>query len=133
MVSKAMEDLPEPEMPVTTTNFPLGIERSKFFRLLALAPLMNMHPSCSIYCLVTCRKSLSFLREAIILSSSRLPGTKMVAVTSFSPLRASFAKNARIEALGSDLARIKEIMPDYQETQKRRNELARQLGSDVII
>ena len=33
----------------------------------------------------------------------------------------------------NDMSRIKEIMPDYQETQKRRNELARQLGSDVIV
>lgn len=39
----------------------------------------------------------------------------------------------QLKEAGSDLARIKEIMPDYQETQKRRNELARQLGSDVII
>ena len=33
----------------------------------------------------------------------------------------------------NDMSRIKEIMPDYQETQKRRNELARQIGSDVIV
>ena len=39
----------------------------------------------------------------------------------------------QLKEAGTDLARIKEIMPDYQETQKRRNELARQLGSDVII
>ena len=39
----------------------------------------------------------------------------------------------QLKEAGSDLERIKEIMPDYQETQKRRNELARQLGSDVII
>ena len=39
----------------------------------------------------------------------------------------------QLKEAGSDLERIKEIMPDYQETQRRRNELARQLGSDVII
>ena len=36
-VSNAKDDLPDPEMPVITTNFPLGISREMFLRLLTLA------------------------------------------------------------------------------------------------
>jgi len=35
-----MLDLPDPEMPVKTTNLFLGIFRETFFRLCSLAPLM---------------------------------------------------------------------------------------------
>jgi hypothetical protein len=33
MVSKANDDLPEPESPVITTNFSRGIDTSMFLRL----------------------------------------------------------------------------------------------------
>src|SRR5215831_5231721 len=38
MVSKARDDLPEPESPVNTTSRSLGIERVTFFRLCSRAP-----------------------------------------------------------------------------------------------
>ena len=38
MVSKASEDLPEPESPVNTTRASRGISRSTFFRLCSRAP-----------------------------------------------------------------------------------------------
>ena len=37
-MSKAREDFPEPEIPVITTSFSLGISISIFFRLWTLAP-----------------------------------------------------------------------------------------------
>ena len=40
MVSKASEDLPEPETPETTVSFPWGMEQSTFFRLWVRAPRM---------------------------------------------------------------------------------------------
>src|SRR3989304_2162987 len=42
MVSKASEDLPEPESPVITTNLSRGISTEMFFRLCALAPTTRM-------------------------------------------------------------------------------------------
>ena len=39
MVSKAREDLPEPESPVITTSLSRGMVTSMFLRLLARAPL----------------------------------------------------------------------------------------------
>src|SRR5437868_14051774 len=42
MVSKAREDLPDPDGPVTTMNARRGISRSKFLRLCCRAPLMTM-------------------------------------------------------------------------------------------
>src|SRR5437763_16943185 len=42
MVSKAREDLPDPDGPVTTVNARRGISRSKFLRLCCRAPLMTM-------------------------------------------------------------------------------------------
>ena len=39
----------------------------------------------------------------------------------------------QLKEAGSDMTRIKELMPAYQEAQQLRNELARQLGSDVIV
>ena len=47
MVSKANEDLPEPERPVKTINLSRGIFRSIFFKLFWLAPLITIS-SCSI-------------------------------------------------------------------------------------
>src|SRR5450631_461719 len=38
MVSKASEDLPEPERPVKTTSLSRGIVRSTFFKLCSRAP-----------------------------------------------------------------------------------------------
>src|SRR6185437_3438949 len=38
MVSKASEDLPEPERPVNTTSLSRGISRSTFLRLCSRAP-----------------------------------------------------------------------------------------------
>lgn len=40
MVSKARDDLPEPETPETTVSFPWGIAQSMFFRLWVRAPRM---------------------------------------------------------------------------------------------
>src|SRR5208337_521469 len=40
MVSKASDDLPEPESPVITTSRSRGISRSMFLRLCSRAPLM---------------------------------------------------------------------------------------------
>ena len=39
----------------------------------------------------------------------------------------------QLKEAGTDMARIKELMPAYQEAQQLRNALARQLGSDVIV
>ena len=39
-MSKASDDLPEPESPVTTTRRFKGMFRSMFFRLFTRAPLM---------------------------------------------------------------------------------------------
>src|SRR5690554_5593750 len=41
-VSKAKDDFPEPESPVTTTNLFLGIATSISFRLCSPAPLISM-------------------------------------------------------------------------------------------
>ena len=38
----------------------------------------------------------------------------------------------QLKAVGHDMARMKELMEDYQQTQELRNALARQLGRDVI-
>src|SRR5882672_11138391 len=38
MVSKASDDLPEPDRPVNTTSLSRGISRSMFFRLCSRAP-----------------------------------------------------------------------------------------------
>src|SRR5690606_41466607 len=40
-VSLIRVDLPEPDTPVIAVNRPAGIDRSTFFRLLPLAPLMR--------------------------------------------------------------------------------------------
>src|SRR5215470_4018155 len=42
MVSKASEDLPEPERPVNTTSLSRGISTSMFLRLCSRAPRMVM-------------------------------------------------------------------------------------------
>src|SRR5438309_3617419 len=42
MVSKASEDLPEPETPVTTVRRSCGISSDTFFKLWTRAPLMRM-------------------------------------------------------------------------------------------
>src|SRR5215213_7741504 len=45
MVSKASEDLPEPETPVTTVSLPTGMENEMFLRLLTRAPRTSMASS----------------------------------------------------------------------------------------
>src|SRR5208283_4095176 len=42
MVSKASEDLPEPERPVKTTSLSRGIAKSTFFRLCSRAPRITI-------------------------------------------------------------------------------------------
>src|SRR5450755_5057971 len=42
MVSKASEDLPEPDRPVNTTSWSRGIETSMFLRLCSRAPRIVM-------------------------------------------------------------------------------------------
>src|SRR6476646_3015880 len=42
MVSKASDDLPEPERPVNTTSLSRGMARSTFLRLCSRAPLTTM-------------------------------------------------------------------------------------------
>ena len=42
MVSKARDDLPEPESPVKTINLSLGIVMSIFLRLCSLAPFITI-------------------------------------------------------------------------------------------
>lgn len=43
------------------------------------------------------------------------------------------ALQRQLKEVGSDMQRIKELMTAYQEAQTLRNELARRLGSDVIV
>src|SRR5829696_2153053 len=45
MVTKASEDLPEPETPVTTVSRPTGMEKEMFLRLLTRAPRTSMASS----------------------------------------------------------------------------------------
>src|SRR6185437_4867922 len=42
MVSKASEDLPEPDSPVNTTSLSRGMSRSTFLRLCSRAPRMEI-------------------------------------------------------------------------------------------
>lgn len=42
MVSKASDDLPDPETPLTTVSFPWGISQKMFFRLWVRAPRMTI-------------------------------------------------------------------------------------------
>jgi len=42
MVSKASEDLPDPETPLTTVSLPWGMSQEMFFRLCVRAPRMTM-------------------------------------------------------------------------------------------
>src|ERR1700755_311136 len=67
MVSKARDDLPEPDRPVNTTSLSRGISRSTFFRLCSRAPRM-----------VIARNALAaWLRFALMTSSiidSNAPG-----------------------------------------------------------
>jgi len=42
MVSKASEDLPEPDTPLTTVSFPWGMSQEMFFRLCVRAPRMTI-------------------------------------------------------------------------------------------
>lgn len=42
MVSKASDDFPEPETPLTTVNMPCGISQAMFFRLCVRAPRITI-------------------------------------------------------------------------------------------
>lgn len=42
MVSKASEDFPEPETPLTTVSLPCGISQEMFFKLWVRAPRMTI-------------------------------------------------------------------------------------------
>jgi len=42
IVSKASDDLPDPDNPVITTSFSLGISRETFFKLCSLAPFTTI-------------------------------------------------------------------------------------------
>src|SRR5215510_9711399 len=48
MVSKASEDLPEPETPVTTVTRSWGMARDTFFRLFCRAPSTRSLGGCAI-------------------------------------------------------------------------------------
>src|SRR5215470_9556556 len=48
MVSKAREDLPEPETPVITVTRSWGRATDTFFRLFCRAPSMRSHRGCAI-------------------------------------------------------------------------------------
>src|SRR3984893_3949178 len=50
MVSKASEDLPEPDSPVNTASLSRGISTSMFFRLFSRAPLMIIAPWLEALC-----------------------------------------------------------------------------------
>ncbi|GIN13890.1 hypothetical protein J26TS2_37570 [Shouchella clausii] len=43
MVSKTIDDLPEPETPVKIVIFRLGMRKCTFLRLFSLAPEMTMY------------------------------------------------------------------------------------------
>src|SRR6266508_5792648 len=56
MVSKASEDLPEPESPVITTSWSRGISRSMFLRLCSRAPRMTIRSlAMGTYCVSVAR------------------------------------------------------------------------------
>src|SRR3989442_6882158 len=56
MVSKASEDLPEPESPVITTSWSRGISRSMFLRLCSRAPRMTIRSlAMATYCVSVAR------------------------------------------------------------------------------
>ena len=42
IVSKAKDDLPDPDKPVITTNFSFGISKETFFRLCSFAPFITI-------------------------------------------------------------------------------------------
>src|SRR5437879_13873074 len=48
MVSKASDDLPEPESPVKTTSLSRGMVRSTSFRLCSRAPRMTISVCCPL-------------------------------------------------------------------------------------
>src|ERR1017187_8731283 len=61
MVSKASEDLPEPESPVITTSLSRGMSTSTFFRLCSRAPRTEM-----VFCIQDPRaKRLAMARRGL--------------------------------------------------------------------
>src|SRR3990170_1671294 len=63
MVSKASDDLPEPESPVITTSRSRGMSRSTFFRLCSRAPRIEItRTSGSLAALFFLRSAMGFCR-----------------------------------------------------------------------
>src|ERR1700722_19502338 len=73
MVSKASDDLPEPDRPVKTTSLSRGISTSMFFRLCSRAPRMVIarvaEPACWRFALIT--SSISAFPGALMRLRSR--------------------------------------------------------------
>src|SRR5205085_7166073 len=67
MVSKASEDLPEPDRPVNTTSLSRGISTSTFFRLCSRAPRMVMAREDDAFCerLARSTSSMSAFPDAL--------------------------------------------------------------------
>src|ERR1700743_3703051 len=76
MVSKASEDLPEPDRPVNTTSLSRGISTSMFFRLCSRAPRM----------VIARRELAGCWRRAFKISSMlRVPGGSLQARSEMLP------------------------------------------------
>src|SRR5947208_15227986 len=71
MVSKASEDLPEPERPVNTTRRSRGISRSMFLRLCSRAPRMAITRAPSIDTRRRLWSKRSFMRSVGAIISAR--------------------------------------------------------------
>src|SRR5438445_3703497 len=70
MVSKANEDLPDPERPVITMSLSRGRTRSRFLRLCSRAPLMMMERESGI--VVHCnRRNRTSQAPLVILSAAK--------------------------------------------------------------
>src|SRR5271163_4214674 len=73
MVSKASEDLPEPDRPVNTTSLSRGISRSTFLRLCSRAPRMFIERSepALFWRLALITSSISAFPDACVLGRAR--------------------------------------------------------------
>src|SRR5882724_8759566 len=99
MVSKASDDLPEPDRPVKTTSLSRGISRSMFLRLCSRAPRMLIARMPEPVC----------WRLALITSSiSAFPGARQTR-----RIRARIAGSLRSDA-GGDVRNIGRTRADFQ-------------------
>src|ERR1700694_5035801 len=99
MVSKASDDLPEPDRPVKTTSLSRGISRSMFLRLCSRAPRMLIARMPEPVC----------WRLALITSSiSAFPGARQTR-----RIRARIAGSLRSDA-GDDVRNIGRTRADFQ-------------------